>query len=741
MNPQHRPQFQPSQLYLDLLSVCGLNPWDGYNSSSRKQMFASHIGQTLVVEGATERFWQTGMEREYGKYTFKVEMPCLAEVIKVVPRYRKTYDQNAIQHNPQTIIIYQDIESDSKEVGCLDLRDFYSHHQYLGFPYKQQPGMRNIHSRATVQKGTVLLDSPNVTEDGGYTPGVEVNVAMMTMDPTSEDGFIVCDDVLDKFVFRTYEGRVVEFGAKMFPVNVHGTVENPKFFLDVGDYVPESGIVMGLRRWNEDLAFANENIHAVTDIHYPFDKVFYAPPGGKIIDVKVHHDPIGNPGTTPEAFEKQALRYDNARRQFYSEIVLEWRRLQTEYREALQLSPQFGQLVEEAISVVGSHGQGFNPERIRKLHRKTPLDDWRIEFTIEYRIRPNEGNKITDTHGGKGVMVKVLPRRMMPRDSAGNVADMVIDPLARYSRMNLGGPIELYANASRRDMIKYIRELTGIQQGDPKAQMKLEAMERDEPAKFEAAWEHLMGFYRIVSPEQHQWHVSGAYEAAGGTRAYHLAYCIRKDVYIHAPPAIPRMWPDIAMDLEEHYPSTYGPVTFEDEEGVVHTTVEPVRIGSIYMLLLEKIADDWTAVSSGKLQLFGIPAQISAADKYARPTRVNSVRTWGEAEMRILVSYAGSLIAAETIDRSNNPITHEHILYNLLEADNPTNIERIVDRSKIPLGGAKPLQYIKHLLLCSGIEFVYTPYKSPWADHNPQMGSYASNAMQWSVVPNVPTIH
>ncbi len=714
-----RPQYQPSQLFLDIMSVCGLNPWDGYNSSSRKQMFASHIGQALVVEGATERFWQTGMEREYGKYTFKVEMPCDAEIIKVIPRYRKTYDQGAIEHNPQTIVIYQDLHT--KHIGCLDLRDYYSHHQYLGFPYKQKRGMQEIFAKSHVKKGTVLLDSPSVTDTGGYMPGVECNVAMMTHHAVSEDGFMVREGVLDKFIFHTYEQRVGEFGSKRFPVNHMGTPEAPKFFPDIGEEVPASGLLMLLRSYNEDLAFANENVNEVTRPHYPFDRGIYAPPGGIIRDIRVHHDPIGNPGTTPEAFEKQALRYDNARRKFYSEIVLEWRRLQADYREALELTPQFDQLVVEAISVVGSHGQGYNPDRIRKLFRKTPIDDWRIEFTIEYRIRPTAGNKITDTHGGKGVIVAVVPDRMMPRDEAGNLADIVIDPLARYSRMNLGGPIELFANASRRDMIKRVREITGIAEGDSKAQQKLEILESADPERFEQAWQHLMGFYRITVPTQYEWFASGKYP---GTRAEHMGYCIRKNVYMGSPPNNDRMWPDIAMDLEKHYPSTYGPVTFEDEDGVVHTTKEPVRIGSMYMLLLEKIADDWSAVSSGPLQIFGVLTQISSADKFASPTRKNAVRTWGEAEIRIMISYAGSKITAETLDRNNNPLTHEHILYKILEAEYPTNIDQVVDRTVVPLGGAKPLQYVKHVLQCAGVEFYYKPYVSRWANHQPQMGTW-----------------
>jgi hypothetical protein len=111
------------------------------------------------------------------------------------------------------------------------------------------------------------------------------------------------------------------------------------------------------------------------------------------------------------------------------------------------------------------------------------------------------------------------------------------------------------------------------------------------------------------------------------------------------------------------------------------TTKVPVRIGSVYIILLEKIADDWTAISSGKTQHYGVLSQVTNADKYALPYRAQSIRAWGEAEKRLLAAYVGPRTAAEIMDRNNNPETHKQILNAILEAAEPTDIYNTVDRT------------------------------------------------------------
>lgn len=403
--PQHR--FEPNQFHRELMGVLSLSPFDPYNSAARKQMFSSHIGQTLVIDGSTERRIQTGMEREYGKYTFAIKMPCDAEIIRCIDRYPRTLD-GSIRHNPETLVIYEDVET--KQVGCLSLVDYFSHHQYFGFAYKSKPAAKKLRAREFVAKDTVLMDSPSITDSGGYKYGRECNVAFMAHPAVSEDGILISRDVLEQFKFKTYETREVEWGSTHFPLNLYGDDNNYKPHPDIGDVIRPDGLLMALRSHDELFAPVEQSFGRTREVDHIFDKCVYAAgPGdkvkgiGRVIDIKVQHDPDSARPTTPIGMDVQTTKYNDARLRYYKEIHNEYLRLKRERGARLSLSKEFHRLVVEAISVIGpasKHVEGAKRERVVKIHRGVPLDDWRVEFVIEYEITPTIGFKLTDCHGG-----------------------------------------------------------------------------------------------------------------------------------------------------------------------------------------------------------------------------------------------------------------------------------------------------------------------------------------------------
>lgn len=694
----------PNELHRNFLGVVGLNPWVGHDSSARQQMMSSHLSQCLVVSGATERRCQTGMEREYGKYTFNIKFPCDAHIIKVIERYPYKIGPDAIAFNPQTVVIYEDART--KEVGYVNVTKYCSNHPYFGFEYQPREGLSDIRSGAFIPEGTVLMESPSVTKHGGYKYGIECNMAFMSHPAVSEDGILISRDVLDKFSFKTYETRVVDWGSKRFPLNLYGDENNYKPFPDIGDLIRPDGLLMCLRPYDTELAVVEQNIHALREPDFTFDKCTYAAgEGGRVVDIRIQHDIYNAQPGGAGGIDAQPEKYDNARRQFYQEIVNEYRRLKKTRGDNLQLSKDFHRLIVEALAVIDN-----DPQKIIKLHRQAPLDDWRVEFVIEYNITPTIGFKQTGLHGNKGVICHIAEPHEMPVDEDGNRADIVMDPYSVVSRMNLGCLYEQYINAASRDVAKKVRSILGFVQTDRDVLNKLRKMEVEDPTTINKAWQYLVGYYSIVSPKQGIWMTDGQYQ---GSMAEHLATVVKDGVYLYVPPDNEPESERIVQELEKYYRPTYGPVSYIGNSGKRVVTKRPVRIGSMYIVLLEKIADDWTAVSSGKLQHFGVLSQVTNTDKYGQPSRQQAIRALGESEVRIYASYAGAKVTADILDRNNNPATHRQILESILSADQPTNIVSAVDRSKIPLGGARPLSLVKHILLCSGAKFVYRPH-APW---------------------------
>lgn len=711
--------YQPNQMHPALMSISSLLPYDGSVSASRKQMAGNALSQTLVINDPTERFIQTGVENEFGKYTFNVKVPEDCVIIRVIDRYPRTVNASSIQENPQTVVIYEEVAT--KKIGCMSLTKFFSQHQHFGFKYRVQnfagfdaswDVLRSkLQPRTPLEKGTVLLDSPAINRNGGYMFGRECNVAFMTHPAVAEDGILMSKEILESFKYTTTEIRTVEFGSRRWPLNLYGDEENYQAYPEIGQYVREDGQLMCLRSYDDNLSPVEMSRKGTSadSIDHITDHRIYVPAGrGRVVDIRILHDPSSVMPSTPPEMIKQSTKYDEATKRFYQQILEEYRRLEAR-PEKIQITNEFHQLVQEALGVVGLGKPIIRLNRpindsLIKQYRKAPLDDWRIQFVIEYENTPKEGNKFTDLWGGKGVCCKTLPRSEMPRDADGNIADIVMHSSATFNRMNFGRFYEQYVNAAHRDFLKNMTSAFGLTIGQS-CLNEVTLLNQSKPELVQHWYGRLLRLYEIINPKMPEPFLNGKIDAVK-----HLAHIIQHKIHLDSPPDNDRQYREMVNMLKEEFPPLRGPVTYVGNSGKTITTRYPVLIGSMYIVELEKTGDDWTAVSSGKWQIFGALAHLSKQDKHSTPIRYQPIRAFGEAEIRIIISYMGAMTAAELLDRNGNVTSHTEIARSIISAPVPSNILSVIDRDKYPLGMHRALQLIKHLALCGGWNFVYRPH-------------------------------
>jgi len=390
-----------SELKVEFLSILGLNPWAGNDSSSRQQMFSSHISQRLIIKGANERRIQTGLEYELGKYTFGITMPEDGLILKIIERYPQTLSKDYIKESPEKLVIYRDDKT--QEIGFFSVPKFKSYHQYHGYKLNPTENVGKLYPGNYISKDTMLYDTPAKKENGGYAYGMEMNMAFMSLPGTSEDGIIISEDVLDDLSFNVYETRVIEFGKNSFPLNLYGSSTNYKPFPEIGDKVRHDGILMATRDYKPDMAPVEMSILDCMEIDYIFDNQIYSRgSGGKVVDIKVYHDDeefIPTPKEVTEYLDK----YAKALRKFYQDIIEAYQQIKDDhykkYRDKkVKISTEFQRLIVEAYSIIGSIDKKGKQE-INKLYRRNTLDDYRVEIIVEYTITPTVGYKMTDCHG------------------------------------------------------------------------------------------------------------------------------------------------------------------------------------------------------------------------------------------------------------------------------------------------------------------------------------------------------
>lgn len=321
----------------------------------------------------------------------------------------------------------------------------------------------------------------------------------------------------------------------------------------------------------------------------------------------------------------------------------------------------------------------------------------------------------------KGVIVSILPDDDMPVDADGVRAEIIMDQAGRMNRMIPGSLYEHYIGSCCVKTRIRMGEIFGVQvypepsmdernrnlRKERSAELFELAQEADAEA-IEAAWVELYRLYSIFAPLQ--------------AKAYRNADLVMKrEIVAHAFAEMPRLlmptnnpiWvPAAILHAEHEIAPTYGPVQYRGNSTRLSTTRRPARIAPVAYIMLDKVADSGSAVSSGRLQIHGVLTHTTTTEKHSSPVKQNSTRLTGEGEIRIINSTCDPETAPELLDRNANPQTHEAILRGLMTSPVPTDVESLVDRKQHPLGYARPLQIFRHFARCAGWELKWIPHRN-----------------------------
>lgn len=381
-----------SQLRPELLSTGSLDFSAAEDSSARQEMIGSHLSQMLVIDGASLRRCNSGMERQFGTATFNVKFPVNGEIKAIIEKYPYTVGPDAIPMNPHTVILYEGIET--AELSMLELPYYHSMHNHFGFRYKLTGAAERLSVGMPIPKGTILADSPNVDAHGNYMYGTELNVCFMSLPAIIEDGVLIAESVIKKLTATGFEKRSGSYGRKRFPLNLYGDSEHYKPFPDIGETIRADGLLFAFREYDELLGGVTMAEDCLREVDHAFDRRVFAVPGAKVIDVTVRRGNQGNNARTPAGMELQAQKYYVRHRQFYDNIAHTVEAIKR--RSHVEVSPKLHRLMVEGLIFKNDVGKSQG----RQMYNLVELDEWRIDVTFEYRMRPNIGSKLSDVHGG-----------------------------------------------------------------------------------------------------------------------------------------------------------------------------------------------------------------------------------------------------------------------------------------------------------------------------------------------------
>lgn len=659
----------------ELVGIQALNPFSPHNSASRGLMQTGQFAQKAVLIDPEPTIIQEGISFQLADNTWK----CRVTEDCVVRHIISSKDGHDIE-NAEIIILIVELVDGSLDIIHVPL--YYSVSEF-GFRYKRNIELlSNLTVGTKLNKNTILAETPGVV-DGTYAYGVNADMKLVTDPNVGQDGIVVSEELMERMAYRTYHKFEANINQDKILLNAYGNENEYIGLPKVGDSIRPDGIVMALRTIHpEDIPPSTYTSMLIDPI---YDECYFLSHANKVLNIKGKQI-VNNKVVSVKVYNSPSKKITNLHckdniEEHAEDFKIINRRILSAYNkhpDKRKLTPRAHKTIVEAMALV-------SPEIKTELRYRNDVFTTRVEIVVETTHIPGIGSKMTCRHGGKGIVVNVLPKSELG-------ADICMDPTSLPGRTNPGRVYEMYFNASSRnakEIIVHDYHTNGLESAfklfvdymsyfdtELSASSKFVYENRhSSPEFFNIMKEHLD---KIEEKENYNYYKVSSRKKAG--------YCVR--------------------DLENSMWAVKKRSVLINGK----MTKKPVTVAPLYVLLLAKAHDSYLSCPSPYLNHYFIPVKPPSSMKHSKPWSCTPTKLSGETELRVMTTNTNNpKYVAEFISRNSNMESHMKICYTLLSHKTPTNIEYIDTKNPdgtIPDGN--PLIIGKNIMKNIGIKFVTT---------------------------------
>lgn len=666
----------------------GMNVARQFVAPARLYMVGKNQGKAAVINHPTPRKINSGDEQEYARTARKIEITVPSEVEAIFYVKDPMSDGKELFWGTHYVIM-RSLEDGTYYL--LTMPKFFTQNTELGFEFHYDKKlMKRLVKGEWFKAGTVFGTSARITDQGEWVPGIEARVAPMSDCDCEEDAIKISESFAKKVgvVFeRSFEKSWFE--NEWILLNLYGTEDNHQGFPLCGECVREDGILFGLRRKDSNNALVTLTKKGLMKPDGAYDKLFYAPPGAVVTDIKVETERYKNQAnnrkagkpTTPHT--ELLERYERNFNTFYNNVISWYTRKKSEHRNSLvPCSPELFNFILQArgqITVDTSIKRDNSYNMVKRKFKYIPQKDWRLIIKVKEEVSAKVRHKMTGVHGNKATIGKVVPDARMPIDDYGNRAEIVVSNFPDFRRQIFGSLIELDVNFANIHIHPDVKRAV-------------------EDGNYSRAWDIVTKFYETVSPA-----FSEVVQLLTADERIEHVQKIAKDenefsLELDSDVSGIDMIKSVAKQYEHIKPT---PVTYINARGKTIRTLNPVPITSAYYMMLDKHGDDISSQSTPRFNIFGVPTSFDKEDKARNFYRAKLNRNVGVVEGRLMINQYGGAFTVAQVTLGNSPEAINNAVRRIMRSDNPFNIPRMVypgeEINNFSLG------YIKSVLSDTGI--------------------------------------
>lgn len=436
----------------------GLNiPNNATSSGSRKLMSTTHQSHSLVLSKGEMPYVATGYENRFGERSSSIiSFDTDYEVVAKISKFSYT-------PNHDYFLILRDLRS--KTLHIVERISYKYTTEMYGYLYNNAVMDTYSVPGSIIHSGDVIRRSTGFDEYGNKTSGCNVNVAYIASDHNMEDSVIISQACSEKLSAPLIRKVKIILNENDIPLNIYGDNQIYKVHPDIGEDIKD-GILMAYRREKREEAIYTQSVQRLQEVLMSDDKITVR---GRVIDINIYCNNIEH--IQKNAYNQQFLAYYNDRLRMANEIVT-------------VVGPFISQGYQLTYDLQKIYATAKDEINGKKYIDKKQFSNITIEFVVIENRKLEVGDKVSDRYGGKGVISKIIPTKLMPKMYNGLPIDMIKNSSTMYNRENAGQIFEMELNYISMCILDKIRN---TRMGDPYK-----------------AFKEILKFVKLQSPEQYK---------------------------------------------------------------------------------------------------------------------------------------------------------------------------------------------------------------------------------------------
>ena len=406
-----------------------MQPFRGANSGSRALMASVHAEHLLVPTKGEMPIVHTGYENQFGEFsTSFVRSNANYTVIAKVKKFEFS-DSNYY------LIIRN---NDTGEYDYIFRTPCHHNTESYGYLWNNSI-IDNMKIGDVIHKDDVIKKSNGFDEYDNKINGVNFVTMYLSLGQNLEDSVIISESAAAKFKTSLIKETSITINDNDILLNLYGD-DNGRYktFPDIGEKI-ENGIFCGIRRLeNENILYSLSQSRLreqnLSDRTILLD--------GIVADINIY---CNNPSTLSESLYNQQIYYYYLQsKRFNEELVNIVAPLAINGKLSYNLQKLYA-IARDALS-----GKQFFKDK--------QFSNIIMDVTIIEPLYMNNGDKMGDRYGGKGVVSKIVPDEYMPLLDNGKRVEVIKNQSTCINRENIGQLHELSLNFCGMRILDYLEE-------------------------------------------------------------------------------------------------------------------------------------------------------------------------------------------------------------------------------------------------------------------------------------------